>query len=568
MQSQLDPASVLHHGSAGNASNSSTSPNLASFNFGPAAVEGLYGLDGVPNDTVLQLHGPELPIYSGVQPVARRRPLRASAACGSCRKRKTKCDEDRPQCSNCRENSRTCFYKDHPAKKERNLSDVFEKLDHLEMMVIGLQNNPRSYPPYKIHCQEDDRGSYLRPLEPSYYPYRYIDGDGGREDVIEVLCPKLLPWLANYVDPSDEQTSYQPPAYFTAWQLKRSLYRYTMDPTMTFTDVAFSIMPEIDGILRAQARHNLSLLRVCNVQDILERAVFALLALHLQRSIGTLGVLADFRVKPDRFIELRTLSGSSKSIELLHLVQDDSLQFDLHFADAYPSSWFPKARESVTMPQKLDVTSDSGESHESSVSRAGDIQVGSQVVLERQKEQSNTLSADDIRRLVEAVSGTGCDPFSLISKENLWKYSLCLHRLLTASHHPLVCNPQHLSETLTSVNHCLRECLKKTLRDQAVILTDTHITEAFVQPVLDFLTLNIGTEVTSGIGERLQRGHLRNITHSADNTVTLYIQRLDNSWSNLTGPIQQVPFLWMRNHFTMKIVERGIALPPQWFFSH
>lgn len=177
---------------------------------------------------------------------------------------------------------------------------------------------------------------------------------------------------------------------------------------------------------------------------------------------------------------MRTVSGSSKSIELLHLIQDDSLQFDLHFTDVYPSSWFPKVRELVTMPQNLDSISDSGESHESSVSGVGDIQFSSQGVLERQKEQSNTLSADDIRRLVEAVGGTGCDPFSLISKENLWKYSLCLHRLSTTSHHSPVCNPQHLSEILTSINYCLRESLKKTLRDQAVILTDTHTTEAFV----------------------------------------------------------------------------------------
>jgi hypothetical protein len=117
--------------------------------------------------------------------------------------------------------------------------------------------------------------------------------------------------------------------------------------------------------------------------------------------------------------------------------------------------------------------------------------------------------------------------------------------------------------TYTSINHCLRESLKKTLRDQAVILTDTHTTEAFVQPVLDFLTLNIGTEVTSGIGEHSQRGHSRHITQSYDNTVTRHIQRLDNSWA-----IQQVPFLWMSNRFAMEIVERGIALPLQWFSSH
>ena len=194
LQSQLDTA---------------TSPSLTSFDFGPAAVEGLYGLNGVLNDTVLQSNGSELPIYPEVQPVARRRPPRASAACDNCRKRKTKCDESRPWCSNCRENSHICFYKDHRSKKAKELSDVLERLDHLKTMIIELQNKPRSYPPFEIHRQKDDRGSYLRPLEPNYHPHRYIDRDGGREDVIEVLFPQLLPWLANYVDPSHEQTSYQ-----------------------------------------------------------------------------------------------------------------------------------------------------------------------------------------------------------------------------------------------------------------------------------------------------------------------------------------------------------------------
>jgi hypothetical protein len=65
---------------------------------------------------------------------------------------------------------------------------------------------------------------------------------------------------------------------------------------------------EIDGILRAQAQDNLSCLRVLYAQDIVRRALFALLALHLQKSIRRLRILADFSVKADGFIVLRTLS--------------------------------------------------------------------------------------------------------------------------------------------------------------------------------------------------------------------------------------------------------------------
>lgn len=119
--------------------------------------------------------------------------------------------------------------------------------------------------------------------------------------------------------------------------------------------------------LHAQARHNLSRLRACNAQHILRCAFLALLALHLQRPIGKLGILAQFSVEPDGCVVLKTLSVMSKSRELLHLVQDDSFQFDLHFADAFQSSWFHRAREPVATPQRLDAAPDSGESHESNV---------------------------------------------------------------------------------------------------------------------------------------------------------------------------------------------------------
>jgi hypothetical protein len=183
-------------------------------------------------------------------------------------------------------------------------------------------------------------GICFRPLEPSYHAHRYIDRDREREDVIEVLSPELLPWLANYIYLGHEQTSY----------LSAAGLFYNMTTQ-----------------LRAQARHNLSRLRAYNAQYILKCALLALLALHLQRPIGKLRILAKFSFEPDGCVVLKTLSAMSKSTELLHLVQDDSFQFDLHFADAYPSSWFPRGREPVATPQRLDAAPDSGESHESSV---------------------------------------------------------------------------------------------------------------------------------------------------------------------------------------------------------
>jgi hypothetical protein len=242
-------------------------------------------------------------------------------------------------------------------------------------MVIKVYSNPQSHPPCKIQSQDDDRGSYFSPLDPIYRHHRYIDRDGGREDFVEVISPELLPWLAKRVDLGHEQMSSQPPAFFTACQLKCSLHRYIMDPTMTLTDVPLSMMLEIDGILRAQARNNLSHLKTLPAPNILKRACLALLALHLQKSIGKLGTLSDFRIEDDGSVVLETLSAASERIDFLRLVQDDRFHFDLHFADTYPSNWFPTARELDTTTQDLDSTPESGEHDGTILGKVADIQI-------------------------------------------------------------------------------------------------------------------------------------------------------------------------------------------------
>jgi hypothetical protein len=570
LASQYGPTSILCHNSAGYELTSSTPPDPASFNSNLANVRASDDLGWVSNGSFPQSNpsGPFLAqpaTYQHYGPpveatIEEPRSLRAMVACDACRSRKTKCNELRPRCSSCIENKSICSYA--TSKKQKSHGDLHERLDLLETMIGDLVvDNHRSFLPHKTHYQNNDWGSYCSPLEPRYQIHRYIDGYGGREDFIEVLSPDLLPCITKFVDLVHEQTSYQPPASLTAWQLKRSLHRYTMDPAMTSTDMTFSMMLEIDGILRAQARHNFSRLRACYAQDIIRRAVLALLALHLQKSIGKLGILTDFNVESDGSVVLITLFIVSEPIKLLHLIQDDSFEFELDFAEVYPSSWFPKASEPGTTPQ-------SDEPHGSSVNEVDDIQVvesvDSQVVPESEKDHFRTVSKDDIRNIVEAIGGRGGDPCHLISRKYLWKYSLGLQYWSTR----YLCNPQHLSKALTSINHCLRERLKRTLLTQANMLIVSNATEAFVQPVLDFLTLNIGTEVTRDTGYRVQRGHLQHITHRSSNMVGLHIQSFDGSWEILTEPVHEVPFLWRSNRFVMKVMERGIDLPLHWFDGH
>ncbi|KAK5076620.1 hypothetical protein LTS08_005790 [Lithohypha guttulata] len=62
----------------------------------------------------------------------RRKPVRAAQACDSCRQRKAKCDEGRPECTHCKENSLRCTYRDVPPQKsEKQMLHMTEKVDGL-----------------------------------------------------------------------------------------------------------------------------------------------------------------------------------------------------------------------------------------------------------------------------------------------------------------------------------------------------------------------------------------------------------------------------------------------------
>jgi Fungal Zn(2)-Cys(6) binuclear cluster domain len=60
----------------------------------------------------------------------RRKPVRAAQACDSCRQRKAKCDEGRPECQHCKDNNLKCFYRDVPLQKQdKQAQAMTEKLD-------------------------------------------------------------------------------------------------------------------------------------------------------------------------------------------------------------------------------------------------------------------------------------------------------------------------------------------------------------------------------------------------------------------------------------------------------
>ncbi|KAL4870006.1 hypothetical protein BDV12DRAFT_166848 [Aspergillus spectabilis] len=71
--------------------------------------------------------------YYQSQSFRHRKATRAQQACDQCRARKAKCDEGRPACSHCKENSLVCVYKEVPPhKQEKSAQLVIDRLQQFE----------------------------------------------------------------------------------------------------------------------------------------------------------------------------------------------------------------------------------------------------------------------------------------------------------------------------------------------------------------------------------------------------------------------------------------------------
>ncbi|KAL2834499.1 hypothetical protein BDW59DRAFT_48228 [Aspergillus cavernicola] len=65
-----------------------------------------------------------------------RKTTRAQQACDQCRTRKAKCDEGRPACSHCKENSLICVYKEVPPhKQEKSTQHILDRIQAFEDLI-------------------------------------------------------------------------------------------------------------------------------------------------------------------------------------------------------------------------------------------------------------------------------------------------------------------------------------------------------------------------------------------------------------------------------------------------
>ncbi|KAL4875286.1 hypothetical protein BJY04DRAFT_232749 [Aspergillus karnatakaensis] len=87
---------------------------------------------------------------TGSMNMRHRKATRAQQACDQCRARKAKCDEGRPACSHCKENSLVCIYKEVPPhKQEKSTQLVIDRLQAMEDFITGkfdsLSNLQRTF---------------------------------------------------------------------------------------------------------------------------------------------------------------------------------------------------------------------------------------------------------------------------------------------------------------------------------------------------------------------------------------------------------------------------------------
>ncbi|AOA63871.1 GQ67_03024T0 [Komagataella phaffii] len=87
---------------------------------------------------------------------------RAHSACEHCRLKKTKCDEARPSCSQCKTRNLQCTYKDSvPTKLERTLSLLFQRIENENSKLESLFNQETANKK-PLNCSVGDKSSVLR----------------------------------------------------------------------------------------------------------------------------------------------------------------------------------------------------------------------------------------------------------------------------------------------------------------------------------------------------------------------------------------------------------------------
>ncbi|KIW16916.1 hypothetical protein PV08_04106 [Exophiala spinifera] len=112
----------------------------------PSQPPGPPGPYGPPSAGPPATPGPYVqPPYYDPNYQQRRKPVRAAQACDSCRQRKAKCDEGRPECQHCKDNGLKCTYREVPPQKsEKQILNITDKLETMSGNIEMLIQNQKA----------------------------------------------------------------------------------------------------------------------------------------------------------------------------------------------------------------------------------------------------------------------------------------------------------------------------------------------------------------------------------------------------------------------------------------
>ena len=104
---------------------------------------------------------------------------RSRTGCFTCRKRKKRCDEDRPACSACIRLNLDCSYPE-PGTERKN-----KKRKHGENEEWNLEKDVVVIRPQRMRSPNDNNGEYVEFTS-------HVDWSGQLEDIVELTSPSLL----------------------------------------------------------------------------------------------------------------------------------------------------------------------------------------------------------------------------------------------------------------------------------------------------------------------------------------------------------------------------------------
>ncbi|PWY70420.1 C6 finger domain protein [Aspergillus heteromorphus CBS 117.55] len=134
--------------------------------------------------------------------IRHRKAARAQQACDQCRARKAKCDEGRPACSHCKENSLICVYKEVPPHKQEKATQAV--MDRLGLIEDGM--NEKLSRILSLQVEQSNLLTQMSAESRLKEPKAIYNGEPEKHSISRLLKPDMAEILQK-TEEKDEQVS-------------------------------------------------------------------------------------------------------------------------------------------------------------------------------------------------------------------------------------------------------------------------------------------------------------------------------------------------------------------------